>query len=66
MFFKLLFSILCELSLQCMQLFTIKEEDRLAGLIAEINHDVRIVPRGAYMMTEKGAVVVNRTFEGQF
>lgn len=49
-----------------MQLFTIREEDRLAGLIAEINHDVRVVPRGAYMMTERGAVVVNRTFEGQF
>ena len=44
---------------------TIKEEDRLASVISEINDDVRIVPRGAFMKTPTGQVVTNRSFEGK-
>jgi len=42
----------------------IKEEDRLAAVLAEINHDVAIAPRGAFMLTPSGQVVPNRSFEG--
>jgi len=43
---------------------TIKEEDRLASVIADINDDVFIVPRGAYVRTPTGAIYKNRSFEG--
>ena len=43
---------------------TIKEEDRLAAVICEIDEDVRIVPRGAYVKKPTGQVVSNRSFEG--
>lgn len=42
----------------------IKEEDRLAAVIADIDVDVRIVPRGAYVKTPTGQVYRNRSFEG--
>ena len=43
---------------------TIKEEDRLAAVIADIDADVRIVPRGSYVKTPTGQVYQNRSFEG--
>ena len=43
---------------------TIKEEDRLAAVISEIDSDVRIVPRRAYVKTPTGQGYVNRSFEG--
>ena len=43
----------------------IKEEDRLAVAIAEIDHDVKVVPRGAFIKTPTGEVNANRSFEGR-
>ena len=42
----------------------IKEEDRLSAVIAKIDEDVRIVPRGAFIIIPSGQVVSNRSFEG--
>lgn len=42
----------------------IKEEDRLSAVIADIDSDVRIVPRGAYVKSPTGQVYKNRSFEG--
>ncbi|XP_071079837.1 radial spoke head protein 9 homolog [Haliotis cracherodii] len=43
---------------------TIKEEDRLASVITEIDEDVRIVPRAAFIKTPTAQVISNRSFEG--
>ena len=43
----------------------IKEEDRLSSIIAEIDEDVRIVPRGAFVQVPTAEVVKNRSFEGE-
>ncbi|XP_074658972.1 radial spoke head protein 9 homolog [Tubulanus polymorphus] len=43
---------------------TIKEEDRLASVIAEIGEDVFIIPRGAFVKQSTGEVQKNRCFEG--
>lgn len=42
----------------------IKEEERLAAVIDEIEHDVRIVPRASYIKTPTGQVYKNKSFEG--
>ena len=42
----------------------IKEEDRLAAVIAEIETDARIVPRGSYVKSPTGQTYENRSFEG--
>jgi len=42
----------------------IKEEDRLSAVIYDIDSDVRIVPRGAYVRSPTGLVYKNRSFEG--
>lgn len=42
----------------------IKEEDRLTSVIADIDDDVAIVPRGAFLKWPTGEVVPNRSFEG--
>ena len=42
----------------------IKEEDRLASVIAHIDEEVAIVPRGSYVKTPHGTVLKNRSFEG--
>lgn len=44
---------------------TIKEEDRLASIIADIDEDVKVVPRGSFIKTPTGLVVPNRSFEGE-
>ena len=43
----------------------IKEEDRLAAVIAEIDHDVKVVPRGSFVKTATGQVNSNRSFKGK-
>ncbi|KAH3854895.1 radial spoke head protein 9 homolog [Dreissena polymorpha] len=43
---------------------TIKEEDRLSSVIADIDEDVSIVPRASFIKTPKGVVEPNRSFEG--
>ena len=43
----------------------IKEEERLSAVLAEIDNEVRIVPRGAYVKTPTGQVYENRSFEGK-
>ena len=45
---------------------TIKEEDRLAACISEIDRDVRIVPRSSYVKSPTGQIYSNRSFEGEF
>ena len=42
----------------------IKEEDRLATVIATIAHEVSVVPRGALIRTPTGEIRHNRMFEG--
>ncbi|XP_013422186.1 radial spoke head protein 9 homolog [Lingula anatina] len=42
----------------------IKEEDRLASVISDIDNDVSIVPRAAFIKRPAGQVVKNRSFEG--
>ena len=41
-----------------------KEEDRLAAVVARIDEEVGVVPRGAYMKTPLGDVVLNKSFQG--
>jgi len=43
---------------------TLKEEDRLAAVIAEIDHDVMVVPRGAYVKAPTGDVNPGKHFDG--
>ena len=43
-----------------------KEEDRLAAVIATIDDEVEIVPQGAYMKTATGIVKKNKAFEGKY
>ncbi|XP_046847451.1 radial spoke head protein 9 homolog [Xenia sp. Carnegie-2017] len=42
----------------------VKEEDRLATVIAAINYDVAIVPRGSFLRSADGNIYSNRSFEG--
>ena len=42
-----------------------KEEDRLAAVVARIDEEVGVVPRGAYMNTPLGNVVLNKSFQGR-
>ncbi|XP_014665626.1 PREDICTED: radial spoke head protein 9 homolog [Priapulus caudatus] len=41
-----------------------KEENRLASVIADIDDDAAIIPRGAYLRTPQGIVKPNKSFEG--
>ncbi|XP_065882555.1 radial spoke head protein 9 homolog [Dysidea avara] len=41
-----------------------KEEDRLAAVVASIDQEVSVVPRGAYIKNPLGGVRMNRSFEG--
>ena len=43
----------------------VKEEDRLSAVVAEIDSDVRIVPRASFTQTPTGQVLQNRSFEGK-
>lgn len=42
----------------------LKEEDRLAAVIAEIEREAVIVPRGSFLLQPTGEIVKNRLFEG--
>ena len=42
-----------------------KEEDRLAAVVACIDEEVGVVPRGAYMKNPLGEVVLNKSFQGR-
>lgn len=42
----------------------VKEEDRLAAVVADIDEQVSIVPRGAFVKTPHGSTLQNRSFEG--
>ena len=43
-----------------------KEEDRLAAVVARIDEEVGVAPRGAYMKTPLGEVVLNKSFQGGY
>jgi len=36
----------------------------LAAVIADIDHDVKIIARGAYIQSPNGQIYDNRSFEG--
>ena len=42
-----------------------KEEDRLAAVVATIDHEVAVVPHGAYIKTPLGGIRKNPSFEGK-
>ena len=44
----------------------VKEEERLAAALADIEQEARIVPRGSFVKTPTGQVYENRSFEGDF
>ena len=41
-----------------------KEEERLAAVVATIDQEVAVVPRGAYVKAPLGDVITNRSFKG--
>jgi radial spoke head protein 9 len=43
---------------------TMKEEDRLAAVITDIDREVRIIPRGAFVRLPTGQVSQNKSFDG--
>lgn len=45
-------------------MITVKEEDRLATTIDDVNDEAAIIPRGSYLRTPKGIVKPNRSFDG--
>lgn len=42
----------------------LKEEDRLVAVIAQVEEEALIVPRGAFVLQPTGEIVKNRLFEG--
>ena len=42
-----------------------KEEDRLAAVVSRIDEEVSVVPKGAFVRTPLGEVVVNKSFQGK-
>ena len=42
-----------------------KEEDRLAAVVASIDQEVAVVPHGAYIKTPLSVVKKNRSFDGR-
>jgi radial spoke head protein 9 len=42
----------------------LKEEDRLAAVVAQIDHEVALVPRGSLVLSPRGSVRPNRHFDG--
>ncbi len=43
----------------------LKEEDRLAAVVSRIDEEVALVPRGAYIRTPLGEVILNNSFQGK-
>jgi len=46
------------------EVLTLKEEERLAAVVADIDREVFVVPRKAYIKSPSGQVYKNRNFEG--
>ncbi|KAL3321240.1 Radial spoke head protein 9 [Cichlidogyrus casuarinus] len=46
------------------EIISMKEENRLAAVIARIDYDAQIIPRGAYIRVATGRVLRNKSFEG--
>jgi len=44
---------------------TLKEEERLCAVIADIDHDVRVAPRAAYIQAPNGQIRENCSFNGR-
>lgn len=47
-----------------MNIFQLKEEDRLAATVGFINQEAVVIPRGVLLKEPDGYVVVNKAFEG--
>lgn len=43
----------------------LKEEERVAGVVATIDEETAVVPQGAYVKGPLGDVTVNRSFQGE-
>ena len=43
-----------------------KEEDRLAAVVARIDEEGGVVPRGAYLKTPTGEIILNKSFQGMW
>lgn len=43
-----------------------KEEERLASVVATIDNEAAVVPRGAYVKAPLGDVVVNKSYKGNY
>ena len=41
-----------------------KEVDRLAAVVALVDEEGAVVPRGAYLKTPQGVVTLNNSFKG--
>ena len=41
-----------------------KEVDRLAAVVALVDEEGAVVPRGAYLKTPQGVVTLNKSFQG--
>ena len=41
-----------------------KEVDRLAAVVALVDEEGAVVPRGAYLKTPQGVVALNKSFQG--
>lgn len=42
----------------------LKEEERLAAVVAMIDRDTSLIPRGSFMLTPLGEIIQNKSFEG--
>lgn len=43
-----------------------KEADRLAAVVAQVEEEGSVVPRGAYLKTPQGVVTFNKSFQGAY
>jgi len=43
-----------------------KEADRLAAVVAQVEEEGSVVPRGAYLKTPQGVVTLNKSFQGAY
>lgn len=44
----------------------VREESRLAVMVQQIDEEVSVVPRGAFIKSPHGLVQINRSFGGKF
>lgn len=55
---------LCVSSLCLLAQIEMKEVDRLAAVVALVDEEGGVVPRGAYLKTPQGVVALNKSFQG--